>query len=84
MSLDSKVNAFYLPIDDEVEIGQLAHRCKLPLLIKGPTGSGKSRYVEHLAHKLGLKLITVSCHEETSAIDLVGRQTSAIPAVWFN
>ena len=73
MSPDRCDQIFYLPVADEVEIGQLAHQCKLPLLLKGPTGSGKSRYVEFLAQKLDLKLFTISCHEETSSIDLVGR-----------
>ncbi len=43
------------------------------MLLKGPTGSGKSRFVEYVADRLGLKLLTVSCHEETSAVDLIGR-----------
>lgn len=73
MNQAADTGVFYLPVGDEVEIGQLAHTCKLPLLLKGPTGSGKSRYVEYLAQKLDLKLITISCHEETSSIDLVGR-----------
>ncbi|MBE2290566.1 MAG: CbbQ/NirQ/NorQ/GpvN family protein [Chitinophagaceae bacterium] len=51
------------------------HACKnnLPVLLKGPTGTGKSRFVEYMAHRLGRQLITISCHEETSSTDLVGR-----------
>ena len=64
---------FYLPVGPELDIARHAHACQLPLLLKGPTGSGKSRFVEHLAFSLDQKLITVSCHEETSAVDLLGR-----------
>jgi len=64
---------FYEPIGKEIEIFEHAFSNKLPLLLKGPTGTGKSRYVEHMAAKLNKHLITVSCHEETSAIDLLGR-----------
>jgi nitric oxide reductase NorQ protein len=46
---------------------------RLPVLIKGPTGSGKSRFVEAMAHELGRPLVTVACHEDTSATDLLGR-----------
>ncbi len=46
---------------------------KLPVLIKGPTGCGKTRFVEHMAARLGRPLITVSCHDDLSAADLVGR-----------
>jgi nitric oxide reductase NorQ protein len=46
---------------------------RLPVLLKGPTGSGKSRFVEAMAHELGRELITVACHEDTSATDLLGR-----------
>jgi len=50
-----------------------ADALKLPLLLKGPTGTGKSRFVEYMSHEVGKKLITISCHEETSATDLIGR-----------
>ena len=43
---------FYLPIGDEVEIFQAAYECRLPVLLKGPTGCGKTRFVEHMAHVL--------------------------------
>ena len=46
---------------------------QLPLLIKGPTGCGKTRFVEHMAARLARPLITVSCHDDLSAADLVGR-----------
>lgn len=46
---------------------------QLPLLLKGPTGSGKSRFIEYMANELNKTLVTVSCHEESSATDLIGR-----------
>ena len=64
---------FYRPIKNEVEVFEAAYRNKLPLLLKGPTGTGKSRFVEFMASRLKLSLVTVSCHEETSAVDLIGR-----------
>ncbi|MCG6167713.1 CbbQ/NirQ/NorQ/GpvN family protein [Leptospira sanjuanensis] len=64
---------FYKEIGHEVVAFEHAHRNKLPLLLKGPTGSGKSRFVEYMAAKLKLPLLIVSCHEETSAVDLLGR-----------
>ncbi|MGO9056708.1 MAG: CbbQ/NirQ/NorQ/GpvN family protein [Candidatus Binataceae bacterium] len=70
---------FYLPIADEVEIFTAAYNARLPVLLKGPTGCGKTRFVEHMAHRLsGLvdgpcELITVACHEDLTGSDLVGR-----------
>lgn len=64
---------FYKPTGKEIDIFQYAYQEKLPLLLKGPTGTGKSRFVQHMAAQLERPLITVSCHEETSAIDLLGR-----------
>ncbi len=64
---------FYQPVNDEVALFQMAYEQRLPLLLKGPTGCGKSRLVEHMAAKLGRPLITVACHDDTSAVDLVGR-----------
>ncbi|TNE47973.1 MAG: CbbQ/NirQ/NorQ/GpvN family protein [Deltaproteobacteria bacterium] len=64
---------FYRPVGREVEIFEKAHAHHLPLLLKGPTGTGKSRFVEYMAVRMGLPLITVVCHEETSAVDLLGR-----------
>src|SRR5690606_32067173 len=55
------------------EIFEHCYSQRLPLLLKGPTGTGKSRFVEHMAAKLGRELITVSCDEEMSAVDLIGR-----------
>lgn len=64
---------YYQPIQKEVEIFEHVFNNKIPLLLKGPTGTGKSRFVEFMAYKLDKKLITISCHEETSATDLIGR-----------
>jgi nitric oxide reductase NorQ protein len=64
---------FYKAIGSEISVFQQINALKIPLLIKGPTGTGKSRFVEFMANEVGKKLITVSCHEETSATDLIGR-----------
>jgi nitric oxide reductase NorQ protein len=64
---------FYQPVGNECEVFEHAWRNRLPLLIKGPTGCGKTRFVAHMAAKLGRPLITVSCHDDLTAADLVGR-----------
>lgn len=64
---------YYHQTGKEVDVFEQAYKNKLPFLLKGPTGSGKSRFVEFMAHKLNKRLITVSCHEETSSTDLIGR-----------
>lgn len=64
---------FYLPVEKEIEVFEHCYANKLPVLLKGPTGTGKSRFVEFMAHQLNKELITVACHEETSATDLIGR-----------
>lgn len=64
---------FYKAVGNEVEVFNHINQLKLPLLLKGPTGSGKSRFVEYMANAVNKKLYTVSCHEETSATDLIGR-----------
>jgi nitric oxide reductase NorQ protein len=63
----------YEAAGNEVEVFELAWKNRLPLLIKGPTGCGKSRFVSHMAARLGLPLFTVACHDDLSAADLVGR-----------
>lgn len=70
---DSLTLPFYLPTGYEVEVATKAYEQGLPLLLKGPTGCGKTRFVEYLAASLGRELITVSCNEDTSATDLLGR-----------
>lgn len=64
---------WYRPVGYECTLFEQAYRSNLPLLLKGPTGCGKSRLVEHMAARLGRPLVTVSCHDETSAVDLLGR-----------
>ncbi len=64
---------YYRQIDQEVEVFDAAFHQKVPLLLKGPNGCGKTRFVSYMAHKLGLPLITVSCHEDLTTSDLVGR-----------
>lgn len=64
---------YYLNIKDEAALFETAYRAKLPVMLKGPTGCGKTRFVEAMAYRLGRPLITVACHEDLSATDLVGR-----------
>jgi len=83
---------FYLPTGDEIEIFAAAYRQRVPVLLKGPTGTGKTRFIEYMAWKLGqslrvvkdaaktasnntssIPLVTVACHEDLTASDLVGR-----------
>ncbi|HHW32817.1 MAG TPA: CbbQ/NirQ/NorQ/GpvN family protein [Paracoccus solventivorans] len=64
---------FYLPQRDEIEVFEAAARNDLPVLLKGPTGCGKTRFVSHMAARLGRKLYTVACHDDLSASDLIGR-----------
>lgn len=64
---------FYHPAADECDLFETAHANGLPLLLKGPTGCGKTRFVEHMAARLGLPLHTVACHDDLSAADLIGR-----------
>ncbi|SNR82713.1 CbbQ/NirQ/NorQ/GpvN family protein [Lutibacter flavus] len=64
---------YYHQIGKEIEVFEHAYKNKISFLLKGPTGTGKSRFIEYMAHKLDKKLITISCHEETSSTDLVGR-----------
>jgi len=64
---------FYQAQGDEVVLYQAAYQERLPIMIKGPTGCGKSRFIEHMAWKLNKPLITVACNEDMTASDLVGR-----------
>ncbi|MBR9892022.1 CbbQ/NirQ/NorQ/GpvN family protein [Salipiger sp.] len=64
---------FYQPAADECAVFETAHANGLPLLLKGPTGCGKTRFVEHMAARLDLPLHTVACHDDLSAADLIGR-----------
>ncbi len=64
---------FYRPVGRECELFELAFRHRLPLLLKGPTGCGKTRFVAHMAARLGRPLHTVACHDDLTAADLTGR-----------
>ncbi len=64
---------YYQPQDNEVELFEAAYAARLPVMVKGPTGCGKSRFVEYMAWKLDRPLITVACNEDMTASDLVGR-----------
>ncbi len=64
---------YYRPVADEVELYEAAYSTRMPVMLKGPTGCGKSRFVEYMAWKLGRPLITVACNEDMTASDLVGR-----------
>jgi nitric oxide reductase NorQ protein len=64
---------FYQPQSNEVALYEAAYAARLPVMLKGPTGCGKSRFVEYMAWKLGKPLITVACNEDMTASDLVGR-----------
>jgi nitric oxide reductase NorQ protein len=88
---------WYLPVGDEVEVFTAAFEARLPVLLKGPTGCGKTRFVEHMAWRLGHGdlgtasngdgpgLITVACHEDLTATDLVGRYLlSGDETVWMD
>ncbi|MCU7851617.1 MAG: CbbQ/NirQ/NorQ/GpvN family protein [Candidatus Thiodiazotropha sp. (ex Monitilora ramsayi)] len=64
---------YYRPVGNEVEMYEAAYAARMPVMLKGPTGCGKSRFVEYMAHKLNKPLITVACNEDMTASDLVGR-----------
>jgi len=64
---------FYKPTSQECDLFETAHDNGLPLLLKGPTGCGKTRFVEHMAAKMDKPLYTVACHDDLSAADLIGR-----------
>src|SRR5690349_3833405 len=64
---------WYVPVGDEVKTFEAAWRRGLPVMLKGPTGCGKTRLVEFIADRAGVPLFTVSCHEDMTASDLLGR-----------
>ncbi len=63
----------YAPQADEVPLFEAAYAARLPVMVKGPTGCGKSRFVEYMAWRLDRPLVTVACNEDMTAADLVGR-----------
>jgi nitric oxide reductase NorQ protein len=64
---------YYANVRGEVELFTTAAKSRMPVMLKGPTGCGKTRFVQHMAYRLGRPLITVACHEDLTASDLVGR-----------
>jgi nitric oxide reductase NorQ protein len=99
MALDSDTftaEPWYLPVGDEVQLFEAAYAARLPVLLKGPTGCGKTRFVEHMAWRLyrdsetprrdvPTPLVTVACHEDLTATDLVGRYLlSGDETVWMD
>jgi len=64
---------YYVQAENEVAIFEAAYNARLPVMLKGPTGCGKTRYVEYMAYRLKRPLITVACHEDLFASDLMGR-----------
>ncbi len=88
MNLDSyliKQEPYYSPTHNEVQLFMAAYANRMPMMLKGPTGCGKTRFVEYMAWKLNKPLITVSCHEDMTASDLVGRYLlDAEGTVWHD
>jgi nitric oxide reductase NorQ protein len=68
-----KKEPYYRAVGNEVDLYEAAYSARLPVMLKGPTGCGKSRFVEYMAYKLGRPLITVACNEDMTASDLIGR-----------
>ncbi len=68
-----KQEPYYCSVANEVDLYEAAYGARMPVMLKGPTGCGKSRFVEYMAYKLGRPLITVACNEDMTASDLVGR-----------
>ena len=66
-------NIYYKAQSNEIELFEASATMNLPVLIKGPTGCGKTRFIEYMGQKLGRKVYTVVCHDDLSAADLLGR-----------
>lgn len=76
---------YYRPVGQEIALFDAAYQARMPIMLKGPTGCGKTRFVEHMAWRLKRPLITVSCHEDMTASDLVGRYLlDADGTVWHD
>ncbi len=81
----SNLTPYYHETGKETLVFQQCYNNKLPVLLKGPTGTGKSRFIEYMASKLDKRLITVACHEETSSTDLIGRYIiKGAQTVWID
>lgn len=76
---------YYRPVKNEITLFTAAHANRMPIMLKGPTGCGKTRFIEHMAWRLRRPLITVACHEDMTASDLVGRYLlDAEGTVWHD
>jgi nitric oxide reductase NorQ protein len=76
---------YYVPVGDEIAVFETCHAKRLAVMLKGPTGCGKTRFVEHMAWRLGRPLVTVACHDDLSASDLTGRYLiRAGETVWLD
>ncbi|MBF0420678.1 MAG: CbbQ/NirQ/NorQ/GpvN family protein [Magnetococcales bacterium] len=75
---------FYQPFGNEIALFEYAYHKQLPLLIKGPTGCGKTRFVAHMAHRLRRPLFTVACHDDLTSADLVGRHLIGDGATYWH
>ena len=64
---------FYVAQGNEIELFEAAYKKRLPVMLKGPTGCGKTRFVEYMAYRLTRPLVSVACHEDLTSSDLVGR-----------
>lgn len=88
MNLDSYIiteEPYYSPTHNEVQLFEAAYATRMPMMLKGPTGCGKTRFIEYMAWQLKKPLITVSCHEDMTASDLVGRYLlDAEGTVWHD
>ncbi|MCU7960659.1 MAG: CbbQ/NirQ/NorQ/GpvN family protein [gamma proteobacterium symbiont of Bathyaustriella thionipta] len=81
---DDDTIPFYQAQGIETELFRYAWRNQLPMLLKGPTGCGKTRFVEHMAAQLGRPLYTVACHDDLTAADLVGRHLIGDGSTYWN
>ncbi len=80
-----KEEPYYEAVKDEIEVFDAAYNNELPVLLKGPTGCGKTRFMEYMSWKLKRPLITVSCHDDLTASDLVGRYlVTGAETVWVD
>ncbi|KAA0944792.1 MULTISPECIES: CbbQ/NirQ/NorQ/GpvN family protein [unclassified Pseudomonas] len=83
MTLPEPLEPFYQPLNNEQVLFEHAWRHGMPVLIKGPTGCGKTRFVQYMAHRLKLPLYTVACHDDLSAADLIGRHLIGAQGTWW-
>lgn len=79
------VEPYYRPVGNEVAVFEAAYIDRMPMMLKGPTGCGKTRFIEYMAWRLKAPLITIACHEDMTASDLVGRYLlDAAGTIWHD